>query len=549
MNDDATMNDSCPKKYVGMSREKCREELLKDLKEKDLLLEIEPLVHEAGHSERTGALIEPMIKKQWFVKMRPLADKVLENQKDKDKKVNFVPEYYEKTMNHWMEITYDWCISRQLWWGHRIPAYYKGDEIYVGINPPKDEGWVQDEDVLDTWFSSALWPFSTLGWPEKTNDMDRYFPNDCLVTGYDIIPFWVNRMTFQSLELNNVRPFKDVVIHGLVRDKDGRKMSKSLGNGIDPFDMIEKYGTDALRYYLNTDCLFGTDLRFDEVKMSSTWNYINKIWNASRFVLMNIENLKEIKLDNLTDEDKWILTKYNEIVKSSIKHMDKYEFNLFGSETYSFIYDDFCSNYIEFAKFNMNDTTKSVLCYVLTGILKLLHPFMPFVTEEIYQELPIKDSESIMISNYPQYNKDFNYVESLQIVDEKINFISKFRNVKLENSISKDAKVLINTRDEIIIKMLKITDNLIDEELNITNFDVKSGKYEAKIFFEKNITEEDLENLRKEQEKLISSIKRRENLLSNENYVSRAPEAIVNKEREDLAREKLQLEMINSKLN
>lgn len=549
MNDDATMNDNCPKKYVGMSREKCREELLKDLKEKDLLLEIEPLVHEVGHSERTGALIEPMIKKQWFVKMRPLADKVLENQKDKDKKVNFVPEYYEKTMNHWMEITYDWCISRQLWWGHRIPAYYKGDEIYVGINPPKDEGWIQDEDVLDTWFSSALWPFSTLGWPEKTNDMDRYFPNDCLVTGYDIIPFWVNRMTFQSLELNNVRPFKDVVIHGLVRDKDGRKMSKSLGNGIDPFDMIEKYGTDALRYYLNTDCLFGTDLRFDEVKMSSTWNYINKIWNASRFVLMNIENLKEIKLDNLTDEDKWILTKYNEIVNSSIKHMDKYEFNLFGSETYSFIYDDFCSNYIEFAKFNMNDTTKSVLCYVLTGILKLLHPFMPFVTEEIYQELPIKDSESIMISNYPQYNKDFNYVESLQIVDEKINFISKFRNVKLENSISKDAKVLINTRDEIIIKMLKITDNLIDEELNITNFDVKAGKYEAKIFFEKNITEEDLENLRKEQEKLINSIKRRENLLSNENYVSRAPETIVNKEREDLAKEKLQLEMINSKLN
>ena len=549
MNDDATMNDNCPKKYVGMSREKCREELLKDLKEKDLLLEIEPLVHEVGHSERTGALIEPMIKKQWFVKMRPLADKVLENQKDKGKKVNFVPEYYEKTMNHWMEITYDWCISRQLWWGHRIPAYYKGDEIYVGINPKEGEGWVQDEDVLDTWFSSALWPFSTLGWPEKTNDMDRYFPNDCLVTGYDIIPFWVNRMTFQSLELNNVRPFKDVVIHGLVRDKDGRKMSKSLGNGIDPFDMIEKYGTDALRYYLNTDCLFGTDLRFDEVKMSSTWNYINKIWNASRFVLMNIENLKEIKLDNLTDEDKWILTKYNEIVNSSIKHMDKYEFNLFGSETYSFIYDDFCSNYIEFAKFNMNDTTKSVLCYVLTGILKLLHPFMPFVTEEIYQELPIKDSESIMISNYPQYNKDFNYVESLQIVDEKISFISKFRNVKLENSISKDAKVLINTRDEIIIKMLKITDNLIDEELNITNFDVKSGKYEAKIFFEKNITEEDLENLRKEQEKLISSIKRRENLLSNENYVSRAPEAIVNKEREDLAKEKLQLEMINSKLN
>ena len=382
MNDDATMNENVPIKYQGMTREECREVLLSDLKEQDLLLEIEPLVHEVGHSERTGVMVEPMIKEQWFVKMESLANNLLEIQKDKENKVNFVPERFENLLKSWMTDCHDWCISRQLWWGHRIPAWYKDNEIYVGMEAPNEEGWVQDEDVLDTWFSSALWPFSTLGWPEKTEDLERYYPNDCLVTAYDIIFFWVARMMFQSEELNNVRPFKDCIIHGLIRDKEGRKMSKSLGNGVDPFDMIEKYGVDALRYYLNTDVAFGTDLRFDETKMTSTWNYINKIWNASRFVLMNIEDLKEYNFDNLTNEDKWILTKYENIVKSSINHMDKYEFNLFGSETYSFIYDDFCSNYIEFAKFNSeSNTTKSVLCYVLTGILKMLHPFMPFVTE------------------------------------------------------------------------------------------------------------------------------------------------------------------------
>ena len=279
MNEDATMNKNALQ-YEGQTREECRENLLKDLKETGLLLSIEPMIHSVGHSERTGVMVEPYLSKQWFVRMRPLADHVLENQKNKDTKVNFVPERYEKTMNHWMEITYDWCISRQLWWGHRIPAWYKGDEVYVGENAPAGDGWVQDNDVLDTWFSSALWPFSTLGWPENTEDMQKYFPNNCLVTGYDIIPFWVNRMTFQSLELTGKRPFKDCVIHGLIRDKEGRKMSKSLGNGIDPMDMIEKYGADALRYYLTTDCALGTDLRFDETKMSSTWNYINKIWNA-----------------------------------------------------------------------------------------------------------------------------------------------------------------------------------------------------------------------------------------------------------------------------
>ena len=546
MNPDATMNEFADK-YCGMTREECREALLKDLEESGLLLSIEPMTHSVGHSERTGVMVEPYLSKQWFVKMRGLADRVLENQANKDTKVNFVPEYYEKTMNHWMEITYDWCISRQLWWGHRIPAWYKGEEVYVGMTAPEGEGWVQDNDVLDTWFSSALWPFSTLGWPEKTEDMERYFPNDCLVTGYDIIPFWVNRMTFQSLELNGVRPFKDVVIHGLVRDKEGRKMSKSLGNGVDPFDMINKYGTDALRYYLNTDCAFGTDLRFDETKMTSTWNYINKIWNASRFVLMNIEGLTELTFDNLTEEDKWILTKYENIVKSTIKHMDNYEFNLVGAETYEFIWNDFCSNYIEFAKFNSeSNTTKSVLCYVLTGILEILHPFMPFVTEEIYQMLPIKEAESIMIAEYPKYKEEFVFAEETAKVDNKIEFIKSFRNIKAENNIPKDAQVNINTDDEIIIKMLKLADVITKEKLDINSYTVKAGDLEAVIYYEKVISEEELKAKEKQIADLEASIARRKNLLANENYVAKAPEALVNKERETLAAEEAQLELLKN---
>ncbi len=549
LNDDATMNENCPKKYQGLTREQAREEVVKDLKENGLLLNIEPIVHEVGHSERTGVMVEPMLKKQWFVKMRGLADNVLENQKNKDSKVNFVPKRYEKTMNHWMEITYDWCISRQLWWGHRIPAWYKGDEIYVGINAPEGDGWVQDEDVLDTWFSSALWPFSTLGWPDKTEDFNRYFPTDCMVTGYDIIPFWINRMTFQSLEINKVRPFKDVIIHGLVRDKDGRKMSKSLGNGIDPLDMIEKYGCDALRYFLNTDCAFGTDLRFDEVKITSNWNYINKIWNASRFVLMNIEDLKEIKLDNLKPEDKWILSKYNKIVKLVTKHMDKYEFNIVGKELYNFVYDDFCSNYIEMAKYSIDkEETKSTLCYVLTGILKMLHPFMPFVTEEIYQKLPIKEEKSIMITNYPKYDKKLNYDKEEEIVDDQVEFIKSFRNVKAENNITKDMKVMFDTKDnnDIIVKLLRLDEHLIDRPLGIKAYKVFSNRVKARIFYEKIETKEELENKKAQIKTLEASIKRRETLLSNENYVNKAPANIVEMDRKKLEEEKKKLaELLN----
>jgi len=543
MNPDATMNENAFK-YEGMTREECREALLKDLKEADLLISIEPMTHSVGHSERTGVMVEPYLSKQWFVRMGDLAARVLETQKKSDEKVNFFPDKFEKTLTHWMENCFDWCISRQLWWGHRIPAWYKDDEVYVGEEAPKGDGWVQDNDVLDTWFSSALWPFSTLGWPEKTEDMERYFPNDCLVTGYDIIFFWAARMIFQSEEINGTRPFKDLVIHGLIRDKDGRKMSKSLGNGVDPMDMIDKYGVDALRYYLVTDVAIGTDIRFDEEKMASTWNYINKIWNASRFVLMNIEGLKEARLEDLSDEDKWILSKYEQIIESTTKHMDRYEFNLVGTETYNFIYDDFCSNYIEFAKYNIDKpATKSTLFWVLSGILQILHPFMPFVTEEIYGKLPIKTHDSIMIGEYPKYDKRLVFPEEEKLVSLKIDFIKAFRTVKNDNNIPKDAKVNINTDDDIIIKMLKLDNVRIDEKLDINAYNVKSGEYEATIYYEKVMTEEEIKLKEKQINDLKASIEKRKKLLSNEAYVSKAPAALVQKERDTLASEE---ELLNN---
>ena len=545
INDDATMNENAGK-YCNMTREKCREELLKDLEKEGLLLKVEPIVHEVGHSERTGVMVEPMIKKQWFVKMRPLADTVLKTQKNKDEKVNFVPARYEKIMNHWMEITYDWCISRQLWWGHRIPAWYKGDEVYVGEDSPEEEGWIQDEDVLDTWFSSALWPFATLGWPDNTELLRRYFPNSVLVTGYDIIPFWVNRMSFQAEELLGKRPFEHCLIHGLIRDKQGRKFSKSLGNGIDPFDMIDKYGADALRYYLATDVSRGTDMRFDEEKIASTWNFINKIWNASRFVLSNINNLKELKLTNLKSEDKWILTKYEKTVHEVKKNMDKFEFNNAGSSLYNFIWTNFCDSYIEMAKHRINEEeTQSTLCYVLTGILKMLHPFMPFVTEEIYQMLPIKEEESIMISPYPKYSKKNIFTEEEIEIDDKVQFIKNFRNVKQENNITKDMKVMFETNNDnnLIIKMLKLDDEaLINEPLQIKSYKVFSNKVKATIYFEKIETEEDKKAKEVQMNTLKASIERREKLLSNENYVNKAPQNIVEMDKIKLEEEKKKLE-------
>lgn len=543
MNPDATMNENAGK-YCGLSREECRERLLEDLKEADLLISIEPMVHSVGHSERSDAVIEPYLSKQWFVKMRPLADRVLENQKNKDTKVNFVPERYEKTMNHWMEITYDWCISRQLWWSHRIPAWYKGDQVYVGMEAPVEEGWVQDNDVLDTWFSSALWPFSTLGWPNDTEDLKRYYPNNCLVTGYDIIPFWVNRMTFQGLHFTDSRPFKDC----LIRDKEGRKMSKSLGNGVDPMDVIEEYGADSLRFFLTTNSAPGMDLRYDEEKVKSTWNFINKLWNASRYVLMNMEEFKEenYNLDNLSLTDKWILEKLNKLIASIRNSMDKYEYHNVGNELYSFIWKDFCDWYIELSKANMNDTTKSVLLKVLTAILKMLHPFMPYVTEEIYSMLPIRDAESIMISSYPKV-EEIDYKQEKETMDKVIEDIVAIRNLKQSNGVTKEAMVRIevnNDLKDIYYSQLKIKEeNLVTEVPN----DKLSVNYKSKnidIIYYYEGSGEDEAKKQEEIEKLKASIKRREELLSNENYVNKAPANIVEMDRKKLSEEKEKLALL-----
>lgn len=550
MNKDATMNELAGK-YQGMSREECRKNLVEELKEKDLLIKIEEMTHSVGHSERSDAVVEPYLSKQWFVKMRPLADRVLENQKNKETKVNFVPPRYEKTMNHWMEITYDWCISRQLWWGHQIPAWYKDGEMKVQVTSP-GEGWVQDSDVLDTWFSSALWPFSSLGWPNDTTLLDRYYPTNVLVTGYDIIPFWVNRMTFQALEFTGKRPFKDCIIHGLIRDKQGRKMSKSLGNGVDPMDVIEEYGCDALRYFLTTNSAPGMDLRYDIEKVKSSWNFINKLWNASRFVLMNIEDLKSREFDysDLTISDKWILTKKNLIIKSITSSMDKYDFHNVGNELYKFVWEDFCDWYIELSKANMNDTTKKVLLDVLTTILKLLHPFMPYVTEEIYSMLPVKEQESIMISSYPVFNKEEIFNESKEILEKVLEDIVAIRNLKAINKVTKDSLVEIKTEENLLkvySSQLKIKqENLVNEvPSSLKNINYKSKYIDITYYFEQE--EVDNNKILEEIEKLTASIERRKKLLANENYVNKAPKNIVELDREKLKEEEEKLSLLKNK--
>ncbi len=555
MNPNATMNKNAGK-YEGMDRFECRSAVLKDLEDQGLLIKVKKMVHNVGHSERTDAVVEPYLSKQWFVKMRPLADRVLANQKNKDTKVNFVPSRYEKTMNHWMEITYDWCISRQLWWGHQIPAWYKGDEIYVGQEAPQGDGWTQDNDVLDTWFSSALWPFSTLGWPENTDLLKRYYPNDVLVTGYDIIPFWVNRMTFQGLEFTDKRPFTDCLIHGLIRDKQGRKMSKSLGNGVDPMDVIEEYGCDSLRFFLATSTAPGTDLRYDEEKVKSTWNFVNKLWNASRFTLMNLEGFtkEDYCLENLSISDKWILTKMNNLISKVRKHMDKYEFNVVGTEIYSFVWNDFCDWYIELAKINMNNVTKSVLVYVLTDIVKLLHPFMPYVTEEIYAMLPIKDSNSIMISEYPKTDKKMIFKDVK--LDEIIELIVKIRRIKLENKVGKDF-ILVHNNNKLVVDNIDLITRMTKcenaystcENDKLSKIDINFMNDTLSIYYDGTMSEEEIENLLKEKEKLINSIERRKKLLSNENYVSKAPANIVDSDKLALAKEENELKLIVDKLN
>lgn len=528
--------------YAGLDRFVAREKLITELKENELLLSVEEITHNAPFSERSGVLIEPMISKQWFVKMRPLADRVLENQNIKNSKVNFVPKRFEKIMNHWMEITYDWCISRQLWWGHRIPAWYRNEEVYVGIDAPTGEGWIQDADVLDTWFSSALWPFSTLGWPEVTDDLKMYYPNNVLVTGYDIIPFWVNRMTFQGLEFLDKRPFEYCLIHGLIRDKSGRKMSKSLGNGIDPMDMIKQYGADVLRYYLTTAVSNGMDLKFDEENLKSTWNFINKLWNASRFVLMNIDNLEDEDFTNLSDSDKWILSKYNKTIKNVTKFMDKFELNNAGTEIYNFIYDDFCDNYIEFAKFNMDSkTTKSILKKVLMGILKMLHPFMPYVTDEIYSKMPgVKDN--IMVSSYPIFNNKEIFTVEEQKMANMIEFIKLYRKTYQENHMDKSVIVKFNNDNDytLVSKILKLN-NVVQDDRKLKAYQVSFKEFDVTIYFEKEETEDDRQAKLKEISELEVSINKRKSLLSNDNFVNRAPANLVLQEKEKLALEEEKL--------
>lgn len=557
MNPDATMNENAGK-YCGMTREACREALVEDLKAADLLIKIEPMVHSVGHSERTHCVVEPYLSKQWFVRMDKLAQQVLENQKDPDKKVNFVPGRFEKTLKQWMENCYDWCISRQLWWGHRIPAWYKGDEVYVGLTAPEGDGWVQDEDVLDTWFSSALWPFSTLGWPQDTVDLQRYYPNDVLVTAYDIIFFWVARMVFQGIELTGQRPFKDCLIHGLIRDSQGRKMSKSLGNGVDPMDVIEQYGCDALRYFLTTNSAPGQDLRYIPEKVESSWNFINKIWNSARFVLMNIDEdlrYEDLNFDHLNLCDKWILNRLNDVIKEVDTNMDKYEFVNVGTALYNFIWDDFCSWYIELSKVHLNseDQTEKqasvhTLVYVLNAIVRMLHPFMPFVTEEIYQAIP-HQKESICICEYPKVNEAFNDSQINEQFTYLMDIVKGVREIRANYTIKNAIEVeySIDTKDSSLETLLDVFVPYLKKLCNATcvGYNTNDSKDVATVMIHGGHTlivelgayvdkEAEKQKLEAELKKLEGEIKRCTNMLNNEKFVSKAPQAKVDSERKKL---------------
>lgn len=568
MNPDGTMNGMAHK-YAGMDRFECRKALVEDFEKAGVVDHIEEHMHQVGHSQRTGVIVEPYLSKQWFVKMKPLADEVLKNQKIEDQKINFVPSRFEKTFEQWLENIEDWCISRQLWWGHRIPAWTNKitGEIYVGMEDPKDtENWIQDEDVLDTWFSSALWPFSTLGWPETTEDLKRYFPNDCLVTGYDIIFFWVARMAFQTRYCMKNRPFKDVLIHGLVRDSQGRKMSKSLGNGIDPMDVIQEKGADALRFFLTTNSTPGLDLRFDDKKMDAAWNFINKIWNAARFVQMQLQDEKPV-LDpqSLNAVDKWILSRMNTVIDHVTMNMDRYEFAMVGNELYSFVWDDFCSWYIELSKANLYSenrnivaSTKAVLLTVLTNICKLLHPFMPFVTEEIYQSLP-HDKESINVETWPDKIEFDSKENEKEFVDLALSIIVKVREIKQEYNMKPSNPLTISIVDEqgSVINLSEDYKRIIDRMCHV-NFETIEDEDILSRTLEKAILRvrmgdlvdynEEKEKLEKEIERLQKEIKRASGMLNNPNFVSKAPQAKVDQEKAKLASYEDQLHMTQANL-
>ncbi|WP_294743315.1 valine--tRNA ligase [uncultured Exiguobacterium sp.] len=558
MNEDGTMNENAGK-YEGMDRFECRKQIVEDLKAEGVLIKIEPHLHSVGHSERSDAIVEPYLSLQWFVKMEPLAQKALEEQQGPDK-VNFVPQRFENTYVRWMENIRDWCVSRQLWWGHRIPAWYHKEtgEVYVGKEAPADiENWEQDNDVLDTWFSSALWPFSTMGWPNTdAADYQKYFPTSTLVTGYDIIAFWVSRMIFQSYEFTGQRPFQDVLIHGLIRDSEGRKMSKSLGNGIDPMDVIEKYGADSLRWFLTTGSTPGNDLRFYWEKIEATWNFSNKLWNASRFALMNMDGLTFDQID-LTGEkslaDKWILTRLQTTIDDVTRLSDKYEFGEAGRILYHFIWEDFCNWYIEMAKLPLNgedeaakQTTRSVLAYTLDRIMRLMHPFMPFITEEIWQHLP-HEGETITRAAWPTREASFDFPEAVPAFEAVQNVIRSVRNIRAEVNapMSKQIQLFISTNDarvqddlssnsSYLQKFTNASELRIEEQMPAPEKAMSAIVTGAELFIPLadliNI-EEEIARLNKELVKYTKEVERVEKKLNNPGFVGKAPAHVIDEEK------------------
>lgn len=576
MNDDGTMNENAGK-YEGMDRFECRKAVVEDLKKQGYLIKVKPIVHSVGHSERSGVQVEPRLSTQWFVKMKPLAEKVLENQKTNDK-VNFVPKRFEQTLEHWMEDVHDWVISRQLWWGHRIPAWYnkKTGEMYVGEEAPKDiENWDQDPDVLDTWFSSALWPFSTMGWPdENSEDFKRYFPTNALVTGYDIIFFWVSRMIFQSLHFTNERPFNDVVLHGLIRDEQGRKMSKSLGNGVDPMDVIDEYGADALRWFLLNGTAPGQDTRYNPKQLASAWNFINKIWNAARFVIMNLpEDAQPAHMPDTAKfdlADGWIFDRLNHTVSEVIRLFDDYQFGEAGRELYNFIWNDFCDWYIEMAKVAMNGNDEELkarkqdnLIWILDQILRLLHPIMPFVTEKLWLSMP-HDGESIMVAKYPEAHAEFENEQARHDMAFLIEIIKAVRNIRTEVNapLSSSIDIMIQLEDAKNERIL--TDNedyvknfLHPKELTISTqiaapklakTAVISG---AQVFIPLadlvNVDDE-IKRMEKEEKSLQAEVDRSTKKLGNQGFVAHAPEEVIAKEKAKKADYESQLESVRQRI-
>ena len=562
MNDDATMN-SYAGKYEGMDRYECRKALVKDLEEQGFLVKTVPHDHNVGTCYRCGTTVEPLTSDQWFVKMKPLAAPAIEAVENGT--VSFIPERFSKNYFNWMNNILDWCISRQLWWGHRIPAFYCDDCGHMEVSKtdittcPKCGGKVrQEEDVLDTWFSSALWPFSTLGWPDSTDDLARYYPTSTLVTGYDIITFWVSRMIFSGIEHTGKEPFSKVFIHGLVRDAKGRKMSKSLGNGIDPLEIIEKFGADALRFALTTGNAPGNDMRFSDEKIEAARNFANKLWNASRFVLMNLTESDEELLaaydeSDLAPEDKWILSRLNRVTASVNQNFENYELGIALSEIYSFTWDSFCDWYIEMAKSRIFEggapalTAKRVLVKVLTSILKLLHPYMPFITEEIYQALPHAD-ESIMVSEYPKFDTGMDYTGAEEDVDRIITCITAIRARRAEMNIppSKKAKLFVVTKysesfktaEKILVKLASASEVILTDEY--TSDDAIMIATDAGSLYIPLAEVVDLEKerarLSAELTKTDGEIERIEKKLANEGFVAKAPAAVIEGERVKLAK-------------